>query len=286
MLIDTHAHLYWDSYRDDLASVVRRASEKDIKTIINVGVDLESSQEALGQIGHFPELTVYATAGIHPHEAVKYSSDASIHKGIEQLEIMCQKNTGKIVAVGECGLDFFFRENPGFNPTSLPQDQIKKLQMKLYRAQVDLAKKLNLPVIIHCRDGASSNSAPTALSSAWQEIFVPELRDTRGVFHSFTGTPDDVLRALEIGFYLSFSCIVTYPKNEELRQILKATPLDKILTETDCPFLPPQQIRGQRNEPANVAEVVKVIAEVKGISFEKAATQTYQNARVLFHLPS
>lgn len=280
MLIDTHAHLYWDSYREDLDAVVQRTLDANVKTIINVGVDLESSQKALEQIGQLAGLTVYSTAGIHPHEALRFASpsqgkpadvDESIHRDIEGVEKLCKENPGKVVAVGECGLDFFFREGPEFNPTSLSQDEIKELQIKLFRAQVNLAKELNLPVIIHCREG-------------WDKIWIPELAGSKGLFHNFTGSPEDLKKALDLGYYLSFSCIITYPKNENLREILRDLPLNKILTETDCPFLPPQRIRGQRNEPANIAEIIKVISEIKQLPENQVAERIFQNAKELFSL--
>ena len=197
-------------------------------------------------------------------------SDVSIHENVGKLEEIYQSNPKKIVAAGECGLDYHFA-GVDFSPTTISEEEQKALQKKLFIAQIDLAKKLNLPMIIHSRD-------------SWQDIFVPHLEGTRGVFHSFTGTSEQARKVLALGFYLGFTCIVTYPKNETLRQIIKEIPLDKILIETDCPYLPPQSMRGQRNEPANVLEVAKVIAQMKNTAVEEVARATLENACKLFNL--
>lgn len=269
MLIDTHAHLTWDSFKPDLQEVVERAKKAGVTHVINIGVDMKSSKKA-AQL-KYPGIKCYSTIGLHPHEVSKLINNVSIHQNIEALEQLYQTSSGKVVAVGECGLDYHFENNPDYIPSSLPQDEQIKLQEKLFLAQIALAKKLNLPLIIHCRD-------------AWNDILLPELQGVTGVFHSFTGNADQAKKILDLGYYLGFSCIVTYPKNDYLREIIKSIPIDKILTETDCPFLPPQTKRGQRNEPANVAEVVKVIAEMKQISYEEAAQTIIENAKRLFKL--
>lgn len=271
MLIDTHAHLYWKDYETDLNAVLQRCLENGVTTIINVGVSLETSKKSVEQAQVIDEPQVYSSIGIHPHEGAILTTDESIHSNLEELGKLHSPDN-KIIAIGEIGLDFYFREDPDFDISSLSIEQQKENQRKLYLAQIGLAKKLGLPLIIHCRDG-------------WSEIFVLELQGTKGVFHTFSGSLEDAQKALDLGYYLSFSCIITYPKNERLRHLIKDLPLDKILSETDSPFLPPQQIRGQRNEPAYVKEVVRVIAEIKGLSFEKAAASILENAARLFNLP-
>lgn len=269
MLIDTHAHLTWDSFKPDFQEVVDRAKNVGITHVINIGADLESSKKA-AQL-ECPEIKCYSSVGLHPHEVSILHNDVSIHQNIDKLKQIYNTDPDKIVAVGECGLDFHFENNPDYIPSSLSQDQQIELQRQLFLAQIALAKQLYLPLIIHSRD-------------SWQDIFVPELNNTTGVFHSFTGNSEQAQKVLNLGYYLGFTCIVTYPKNEYLREIIKSTPIDKILTETDCPFLPPQSQRGQRNEPANVLEVVKIIAQMKNLPYEKVAEATFQNAQKLFKL--
>lgn len=287
MLIDTHAHLYYDNFKPDFNEVIRRTKDAGVTTVINIGADLESSKKAVEL--ESSQVKFYSTIGIHPHEVLRLTQDKqpisesihkhigllasqdpvfSFHSKIEKLEELYQSHPGKVVAVGECGLDYFF-SGVDYSPSLLPEGKQKELQKILFASQISLAKRLNVPIIIHCRD-------------SWNDIFLPELHEASGVFHSFTGSPEVAQKVLDMGYYLGLTCPITYPKNEYLRQIIKESPLEMLLTETDCPFLPPQSMRGQRNEPANVTEVVKVIAEVKGISFDEAAAVTYKNAQKLF----
>ena len=207
---------------------------------------------------------MFSTIGLHPEYVPLVNPDKSIPLKMKALEKIYQTNSQKVVGVGECGLDYFKRAGQ-------ITDQEKKAQKVLFQTQIILAKKLSLPLIIHCRD-------------SWEDIFDFNFSGVNGVFHSFTGSRESAEKAIALGFYLSFSCIITYPKNEALCEIVKDTPLDKILTETDCPFLPPQPLRGQRNEPAHVIEVVKTIAQIKNLSLEQTANATFDNARKLFKL--
>lgn len=278
MISDTHAHLNWESYQDDLPEVLQRAKDKDLGLIINVGVDLPTSKEVAKQAKTIKAIPVLATIGMHPHEAQKYQNPQNLNQAIQELERLYRTNPEQVIAIGECGLDYYFSQNPGFVESEVSTEKLIELQKQLYLEQVKLAKKLNLPLVIHCRNSKPEENFPLA----WNDIFVPELQNAKGVFHNFSGTETDAKTALDLGFYLSFSCVITYPKNEHLREIIKKLPFERIVTETDCPFLPPQQIRGQRNEPANVSEVVKVIAQVRGLNYEKAAQQTFTNAQKLF----
>lgn len=269
MIIDTHAHLTWGDFKEDLPAVLQRCQKAGVEIVINIGADLESSTKA-AKLDCNP-LKSYSSIGIHPHEVSRLSNDVSIHENIKKLEEIYHSHSEKIVAVGECGLDYHFAGLDFSGESPFSEEEMKVLQKKIFIAQIDLAKKLNLPLIIHCRE-------------AWDDIFIPHLSGTRGVFHSFTGTAEQAQKVLDLGFYLGFTCIVTYPKNEILREIIKSTPLNKILVETDCPYLPPQSMRGQRNEPANVLEVIKVIAQAKNISIETTSNTTSQNACKLFGL--
>ena len=261
MLIDTHAHLDVKQFKSDFDAVVERAKMVGVTTIINIGTSVNSAK-AVAQLEN-DQIKMFSTIGLHPEYVPIANPDKSIPLKMKALEKIYLANPQKVVGVGECGLDYFKRD------VQITEEE-KTAQKALFQAQIDLAKKLNLPLIIHCRD-------------SWSDIFLTELQGTTGVFHSFTGNSVQAQKVLDLGYYLGFTCIVTYPKNEHLREIIKSIPLDKILTETDCPFLPPQNKRGQRCEPADVVAVVKVIAQMKNLSYEEVAQATFRNAQQLFH---
>jgi len=268
-LIDTHAHLYWDSYKEDLDQVIQRSIEAGVTTIINVGVDVEKSKEALrqtqGELANVPGFKAYSTIGIHPHESANFS-----HKQIDQLEKIYKSLPQKVVAIGECGLDYLGVD-----------EQNKNLQRKLFQSQINLAKKLDLPLIVHCRDDRSQNSEN---SEAWGEV-LEMVGDHPTILHCYSGlfpTTNYILRTTNL--LISFAGTITYPKNDYLREAVKLLPLDRIVLETDCPFLPPQSIRGQRNEPLSVLEIAKLIADLKGVSLEVVTWQTTKNAKHILRI--
>lgn len=290
MLTDTHAHLYWDSFKEDFEAMIHRALDAGVTTIINIGVDVEKSKEALEQAQDIKwpdEMRVYSTIGIHPHESIKYTSNlgVSIHEDIAELKEIYQSGSGKVVAVGECGLDYLFTDiDSHVAPLSgAPRndENIKYLQRKLFQAQIDLAKELNLPLIVHCRDDRSKNPEN---SEAWVEVL--NLVGTHPtILHCYSGLPSTTNSILQTtNLIVSFAATITYPKNEYLRQAAKLLPLDRIILETDCPFLPPQSKRGIRNEPANVLEVAQTIAEIKKVPLEEVGKQTTSNAKRIFDL--
>ncbi len=298
MIIDTHAHLYWDSFKDDFDEVIQRSLDAGVTTIINVGVDVEKSEEALRQAQRISGersrtikllerssqalIKAYSTIGLHPHEVLRYTQgkldvDVSIQQDILVLEQIYQRASGKIVAVGECGLDYFF-DHPGLLPSPISLAQAKDLQRQLFQAQIDLAKKLNLPLIVHCRDDRSKDPQN---SEAWDEV-LQMIDDHPTILHCYSGLPETTQKVLLMpNTYVSFAGNLTYPKNEYLRQALKIIPLEKILVETDCPFLPPQSKRGQRNEPAYITEVVQTIAEIKNLTLDKVEKVVYNNTKQL-----
>ncbi len=241
-LTDTHAHLYWDSFKDDFDEVIKQAVLAGVSYIINIGVDIETSKKALQQVKTYPwpeGLKVFSTYGIHPHES---GNDVSIQEDIDP----------SFVAIGECGLDFKDAD-----------EQTKDSQRKLFQAQIDLAKKLNLPLIVHCREG-------------WDKT-IEMTKNSFGIYHCYSGLPPTTQKVLSSKFLVSFACNITYPKNDYLLEAIKLLPLNRIVLETDSPFLPPQIKRGQRNEPANVIEVAKIVAQVKNLSLEEVARQTTKN---------
>ncbi len=274
MIIDTHAHLYWDSFKEDFDEMIRRSLDSGVSIIINVGVDVEKSQEALnqveGELAKFSNLTSYSTIGIHPHETTKYADDPKLlDKDISKLEEIYQQNQEKVIAVGECGLDYYFREEE-IASSQVPRNDVINLQIQLFQAQIDLARKLNLPLIVHCRDNRSQNPDN---SECWDKT-LELIDDHPAILHCYSGLPkttNQVLKSSNLLF--SFAGNITYQKNENLRETIKIIPLEKILIETDCPFLPPQVFRGARNEPSFIVETAKEIAGLKDIDLNILANQ-------------
>lgn len=299
MLVDTHAHLYWEDYRQDLDQVIQRSIDNEVTTVINVGVDVELSKKALkqaqGKLQEIPDnFTIYSTIGIHPHEALRYAQDfdgelsrtgkleldVSIHEDIKRLEEIYQENISKCIGVGECGLDF--KQDNNYNGKDHKNyNEYKNNQIKLFQAQIELAKKLKLPLIVHCRDDRSQNPNN---SEAWDEV-LRMIGNHPTVLHCYSGLIHTTKYILQnTNFLVSFAATITYPKNDYLREAAKVLPLEKIVLETDCPFLPPQSKRGQRNEPANIREIAQTIADLKGVSFEKVAQQTTENVKEIFNI--
>ncbi len=258
MLADTHAHLYWDNFQDDLDQVIQRAVQAGVSYIINIGVDVKTSKKALEQAKKIKSLTVKSTIGIHPHESLRYAQ-GKLSEDIEKLMEIHRNSGNKVVGVGECGLDY-----------KEVDEKTKQAQRRLFQAQIDLAKKLNLPLIVHCRE-------------AWDEV-LEMTKDHFGIYHCYSGDLSITQKVLSSRFLVSFACNLTYPKNEYLREAVKILPLERIVLETDSPFLPPQVKRGQRNEPANVLEVARAIAEIKNLSTEEIARQTTANVVNLFSI--
>lgn len=274
-LADTHAHLFWDSFKEDFGEVLKRCLENDVTTILNVGVDVDLSQKALDQLPQIEKsgITAYSSIAIHPEDAIRYAGKEEQMKiDVQKLEAIYNSNPEKVVAVGECGLDYGYFTHEGYLPEGISIEQAKDLQLKLFKLQIDLAKKLNLPLLLHVRDDRSHNPENT---ECWDKV-IEMTKDHFGINHCYSGL-QPTTHNLQPNFLVSFAGNVTYKKNEYLREAVKKLPLEKIVLETDCPFLPPQSIRGQRNEPSSVKEIAKLIAELKGISFEEVADQTTNN---------
>ncbi|MBI3356275.1 MAG: TatD family hydrolase [Nitrospirae bacterium] len=258
MLIDTHAHLDDARYNDDREAMITRAREAGVQAFVTIGCDLATSQSALSLAGQHP--SVYASIGVHPHE-VKYIQDS----WYDEFRRMA-KNT-KVVAYGEIGLDYHYNH-------SSPKEQRER-----FREQIQLARELKLPVIIHTREA--------------QEDTIAILREERaseigGVLHCFSGDAWLAKDALDLGFYLSFSGILTFQNATMLREIAKTVPLDRLLIETDCPYLTPVPHRGKRNEPAFVSFVAQQLAAIRAsepeMSIESISRLTTQNAKRLFRI--
>ncbi len=252
-LIDTHAHLDHSQYDQDREETIQRALVGGISHMITIGCDLESSRASVELARQ--HANIYAAVGIHPHDAAEL--DDTILEGLEDLA----RHNDKVVAIGEIGLDYYRDRCP------------RDIQIDAFRKQIRLAKKLGLPIIIHDRD-------------AHQDV-IDILREEKastigGVLHCFSGDLAMAHACIELGFYLSFPATVTYPKNQTLRDVVLALPTDRLLIETDCPYLSPQSFRGKRNEPAWLRHTAKEIARIKGLSEEDISRITNLNAYRLF----
>jgi len=255
MLIDTHTHLDDARYNDDRDAMIARAREAGVEAFVTIGCDLATSQAAVAIANQHP--FVYASVGVHPHE-VKHISDGWYD------EFRRLVNNKKVVAYGEIGLDYHYNH-------SSPKDQRER-----FREQIQLARELNLPVIIHTRE--AQDDTMTILKEE-------KASEIGGVFHCFSGDAWLAKDALDLGFHLSFSGILTFQNATMLRDIAKNTPLDRVLIETDCPYLTPVPHRGKRNEPAYVAHVAKQLAAIHPeLSLEQIGQRTTENAKRLFKI--
>lgn len=251
-LIDTHAHLTDAKFESDLEDVVGRANAAGVERIVVCGYDLESSRAAVDMAGRFESL--YATVGVHPHDAKSYSAD--VESAIGELS-----GAPKVLAIGEIGLDYHYDFSP------------RCAQVAAFEAQLELAARVGLPVVVHSRE--SNDEALQVLRQCAGNI-------VGCVFHCFSGDVEFAQAVLDMGFYLGIDGPLTYKASEKLRAVVRMCPLDRLLVETDCPYLTPIPHRGKRNEPAYVRFVAEEAARVKGISFEEFAAATTENAGRLF----
>lgn len=251
VLIDSHAHIYYRDYAGDFGDMLKRAEDAGVSAILVVGTDIESSREAVELAEKYPQL--YAAVGIHPHDAGRVT-DACY--GIIQTMALSSR---KVVAIGEIGLDFFRDRSP------------RDLQETVFRRFLRMAAELDKPVIIHDRD-------------AHERVMTILREETvrKGVLHCFSGDAAMAAEAAALGFYISIPGTITYPGNQSLRDVVQAVSIDRMLVETDCPYLTPVPHRGGRNEPAYVRFAAEKLAEVKGLTLDDVARITTKNAGDLF----
>ncbi len=261
MLIDTHCHLDFNAYDADRAEVLERASSRGVTRLINPAIDSETGEAILRLAESFPG--VYAAVGFHPNSTATYQTS-------HLARIEAQARHPKVVAIGEIGLDYYREHSP------------REQQRRAFEDQLTLAARLGLPVIIHNREASAD---VLAILTRWVSTLPDGLKERPGALHSFSGSQADAQRALSLGFYLGFTGPITYKKADDLRAIARSVPLERILVETDGPFLTPQQHRGQRNEPAYVEYVAERLANLHAISNEAMQAATTQNAERLFGLP-
>jgi len=255
MIIDTHCHLDFPEFSEDLESVLERARNSGVKYIINVASSIDGclrGQELASAID-----SVFFTLGIHPHHASEVSKE-----DMETIERLARKHK-KAVAIGEVGLDFF----KNFSP--------RNKQEELFVSFLALKEKLNLPIIIHSRNAKEETI----------DIIKSELKPPiDGVMHCFSQDVDYMRRILDLGLHVSFTCNITFKNATRLKDVVKYVPIDRLLLETDAPFLAPQEMRGRRNEPAYLTYLVKELSEILNVSEEEIENITTKNADKLFNL--
>jgi TatD DNase family protein len=256
MFIDSHAHIQSREYAGEAEAVIVRARAAGVETIIAVGGagDMSSNTDAVRLANSFPN--VYATVGMHPHDAKDVGAD--------ELDVL--KNLAadtKVVAIGETGLDYYYSHSP------------HDVQRRVFSQFIHMARQTHLPIVVHERDAAQDAAELLRREGAG---------DLRGVIHCFTGDYEAACVYLDMGFYLSFTGIITFKNAEPLREVVRKVPLEKILVETDSPYLTPVPHRGKRNEPAYVRFVAEALSKVKGCAVEEIAQVTTANVKQLFRI--
>jgi TatD DNase family protein len=256
-IIDSHAHLEFPQFDEDRAAMLERARAAGIQMLLAIGSG--TGPDRLNAAIPFAEEYdwIYATIGIHPHEA-----QIATEEHFQKLDGLARHP--RVIAWGEIGLDYYYDHSP------------REVQQEVFRRQLVQARAAKLPIVIHCRD-------------AWADCLDMVAREWQpsglgGILHCFTGTIEDARRGLDMGFMVSFAGNVTYPKMQNLRDVARELPLDRLLTETDSPFLPPQGRRGKRNEPAFVVEVAQALANVRDLGSDEIAATTAANFRRFFRL--
>ena len=247
-LIDTHAHISYEDYSDRIEEVIQAAEDNGVEKIISIGVDLSSSEECLKLAEKYP--SVFATCGIHPHEAGKAPK-----RYLYELEEFTHHT--KVVAIGEIGLDYHYDFSD------------RKVQRRVYHEQLEMAKSLDLPAVVHCRE--SDDDILDGIQNS---------RNDKGVIHCFASNVEFAQKILETGFHISFTGMITFVKDLEV--VVKEIPLERMMVETDSPYLSPKPFRGKQNQPKNVLHVAEKVAELKEISLEEVAESTTKTALHLF----
>lgn len=260
MFVDSHAHIDGSEYDADRDEVIARARDAGIVAILNVGTGDPHS----GSLARAVELAekhddIYASIGVHPHDARLFDERAE-----EKIRLLIQQSK-RVIAWGEIGLDYHYDNSP------------REVQREVFRRQLRLARESRLPVIIHSREAEDDTTS----------ILRKELPESgsAGVMHCFSGSLTMAQRAIELGFYISFAGVLTFKNARDLREVAQKLPLDRLLIETDCPYLTPVPFRGRRNEPARVVEVARALAAIHGVSLEEIGRTTSDNFAELFDLP-
>lgn len=257
MLIDSHCHLDFNDFEEDFNDIIIRAREIGVTSMLNAGNNIDELDKQLELSERFP--FIYTAVGVHPHNAGEYAN-------ITAEDFIQKSKHKKVVAIGECGLDYFYNYAP------------RDLQKKVFIEQIKAAQQTELPLIIHTRD--ADDDTIEILDEYYKKS------PFSGEIHCFSGSRKLAEFALSIGFYISASGIITFNKSGDLREIFKDIPLDRLLVETDCPYLAPIPMRGKRNEPSFVRHTAERLAQIKEVSFEQIAQITSDNFHNLFRKAS
>ncbi|NLX62749.1 MAG: TatD family hydrolase [Tissierellia bacterium] len=254
MLIDSHAHLDDRRFDKDRDEIIKSLEEAGVELVINPGADVSSSIKAVALAEKYPN--IYAAVGVHPHDAKTMDENT-----IDLLRSFTKRE--KVVAIGEIGLDYHYDNSP------------RDVQRKRFREQLALAKEVGLPVIIHSRDAAKDTYD-----------ILEEAQDgsLKGVMHCYSGSIEMAMEYIKLGFYISLAGPVTFKNARVAKEVAKAVPIDRLLIETDAPYLTPEPYRGKRNEPVYVRYVAGTIAELRGMTFEEVAKKTAENTKRLFNI--
>jgi TatD DNase family protein len=257
-IIDSHAHLEFAQFDEDRESMLDRARAAGVQALLAIGSGTGPLERLDAAIPYAEQHAwIYATVGIHPHDA-----SAATDEHFAKLDELARHP--RVIALGELGLDYYYDHSP------------REVQQEVFRRELAQAAAAKLPVVIHCRD-------------AWDDCLAILDEDWRptglgGIFHCFTGNIGEARRGMDMGFMISFAGNLTYPKMQHLRDVSREIPLERLLTETDSPFLPPQRQRGKRNEPAFVVQVAETLANVRDLAADEIAAATAANFRRFFHL--
>ncbi len=257
MLFDTHAHLHFPEFADDLPAVLDRARKAGVNRMLTIGTSAESSRQAVALAEREPDL--YAAVGIHPHDAAEADEG-----GFDELRRLAEASAW-VVAIGEIGLDFFRNLSP------------REVQVEVFRRQLDLARRVRKPLLIHCRE---------AHAETLEILRAERVQELGGIMHCFSGDAAVARECLDLGLLISLAGPVTYSNARKLPEVVKLVPEDRLVVETDCPFLPPQPYRGKRNEPAYLPITAARVAELKGVPVETLGPRMAENALALFGIRS
>lgn len=252
--VDTHCHLNDEDFKSDLVEVLSRAKAENIARMMVVGTDEPSSTRAVELAVNYSHFGLYASVGVHPHDSI------TIKDGVPEW-VYSLSSDPVVRAIGETGLDYYYDHSP------------RDMQKIAFAWHIDLARKLNKPLIVHIRE---------AYEDSMNILKTEEARECGGVIHCFSGSWKNAVTALDMGFYISFAGPLTYPRNHELRDVASRIPLERLLCETDSPYLAPQGKRGKRNEPAYVGNVFELIADLRGLDMEILKEAVWDNSCKVF----